>query len=231
MSMSARSVVYKIGRVTILLGLLACPSVAFAQEPTPAATSTEAATPTAAPPPADSALSPELSHRLDELDQRTRITERKLELAQEAAAQKEPKPSSLADEKGFGTTSADKSFELRIHGLLQVDAHRIFGSDDALLRDKVDTFLVRRARPIIDATVLGLVDLRFTPDFGNNTIAIFDAYLDAHPAPWLRLRAGKIKPPIGLERLQSDAYVPLAERALDQNLSAQRDVGAELWGD
>jgi phosphate-selective porin OprO/OprP len=229
MFLSARSSVYKIGRVTsFCVGLMcSCPALCFAQE----AAGAEAATPTAAPPPAGDTLSPELARRLDELDQRARITDRKLELAQEAAAQKEPKPSSIADDKGFGTTSADKSFELKIHAVLQVDARRIFGSDDALLRDKVDTFLVRRARPIVDATVLGLVDLRFTPDFGNNTVAIFDAYLDAHPAPWLRLRAGKFKPPLGLERLQADAYVPLAERALDQNLSAQRDVGAELWGD
>ena len=50
------------------------------------------------------------------------------------------------------------------------------------------------------------------PDFGNNTVALLDAYADLHPRPWLRLRVGKFKPPIGLERLQTDAYVPLPER-------------------
>ena len=44
----------------------------------------------------------------------------------------------------------------------------------------------------------------FVPDFGNNTVALFDAYADTHPFPWLRLRVGKFKGPVGLERLQSD---------------------------
>jgi phosphate-selective porin OprO/OprP len=63
------------------------------------------------------------------------------------------------------------------------------------------------------------------------TVQILDAYVDLHPRPWLRLRVGKFKAPIGLERLQSDADLPIVERALDQNLSSQRDVGVQLWGD
>ena len=71
----------------------------------------------------------------------------------------------------------------------------------------------------------------FVPDFGNNTVALFDAYADTHPFPWLRLRVGKFKGPVGLERLQSDADIVFVERALPQNLSPQREVGVELWGD
>ena len=51
------------------------------------------------------------------------------------------------------------------------------------------------------------------------------------PGQWLRLRVGKFKAPIGLERLQSDADLPFVERALDQNLSSQRDAASQLWGD
>jgi phosphate-selective porin OprO/OprP len=188
----------------------------------------EPAAPVAAPAPA---ISSELAARLDEIDQRSRIAERKLELAQEAAAQKPPSATVTAGENGFGISSPDKAFELKIHALLQIDGRRIFGSDDAALRDRVDTFILRRVRPILDATVLGLVDLRITPDFGNNTTALYDAYADVHPTPWLRLRAGKFKPPIGLERLQTDNYVPFIERGLDSNLSAQRDTGVQLGGD
>jgi phosphate-selective porin OprO/OprP len=243
---SARPSVYKIGRVTsLLIGLMCCcPALARAQEATRAAP-TDAATPAApgdaapapaapaeAPPaPAAATISPELERRLDDIDQRSRIVERKLvELAQEAAAQKVG-PRVVTGERGFSIGDADRQFELRMQGLLQVDGRRLFGSDDAALRDKTDTFLIRRARLYIDATVLGLVDARIMPDFGNNTVALLDAYADIHPTPWLRLRVGKFKPPIGLERLQTDAYVPLPERALDSNLSTQRDVGAELWGD
>jgi phosphate-selective porin OprO and OprP len=232
MSLLARHSVYKIGRVTsLIIGLACCPSLAFAQEPAPAAPEAPATPAPAAPAEAATTISPELARRLDELDQRTRITDRKLELDEEAAKAKPAETRVTTGERGFAIGDANREFELKLQGLLQVDGRRIFGSDDALLRDRTDTFLVRRARLYFDATVLGLVDARIMPDFGNNTTALLDAYADIHPAAWLRLRAGKFKPPVGLERLQTDAYVPLPERALDSNLSAQRDVGAELWGD
>jgi phosphate-selective porin OprO and OprP len=229
MSLSSRPSVYKIGRITILIaGLMCvCPALSFAQE---AGAADAASTSTAAPPPAPSELSAELARRLDELDQRARITDRKLELAQEAAAQKPPSDGVSADERGFVIKSGDKAFEIRLHGHIQLDARRAFGTTDYALQDK-DTFLVRRARLIFESTAIGLVDFRIMPDFGNNTTALYDAFLDAHPAPWLRLRAGKFKPPIGLERLQADNNLVFNERALDSNLSAQRDVGLELWGD
>jgi phosphate-selective porin OprO/OprP len=63
------------------------------------------------------------------------------------------------------------------------------------------------------------------------TVTILDAYVDIHPHEWLRFRVGKMKGPVGLERLQSDADLALLERALTQNLSSQRDIGAQLWGD
>jgi phosphate-selective porin OprO/OprP len=248
MFLPARQSVYKIGRVTSLIaGLIcACPALAGAQEAAPAPGPAPAPNPeapaAAAPAPATPApaataaapapaISPELERRLDDLEQRTRISDRKLELAAEAAAQKPPAARVVTGERGFAIGDADRQFELKLQGLLQVDGRRLFGSDDPVLRDRTDTFLVRRARLYFDATVLGLVDARLMPDFGNNTVALLDAYADLHPAPWLRLRVGKFKPPVGLERLQTDAYVPLPERALDSNLSAQRDVGAELWGD
>ncbi|HVU53264.1 MAG TPA: porin [Polyangia bacterium] len=216
-----------------MVGLVCCgPALASAQEATPPAPveATPAAPAEAAPAAAPPAISPELERRLDELEQRSRVTERKLELAQEAAAQKAG-PRVVTGERGFGIGDADRQYEIKLSGLLQVDGRRIFGSDDPALRDKTDTFLVRRARLYFDTTFLGFVDSRIMPDFGNNTVALLDAYIDLHPQPWARLRVGKFKPPIGLERLQTDAYVPLPERALDSNLSAQRDVGAELWGD
>jgi len=77
----------------------------------------------------------------------------------------------------------------------------------------------------------GFTDYRVSPDFAGGAAAVFDAYLDFHPWPWLRLRTGKFKTALGLERLQNDAYLEFNERALTQNLTPQRDIGAELWGD
>lgn len=224
MSVFASPSVYKIGRVASVLAATLCPCLAYAQE-APAA-----AAPAAAPPAAAPEISPELAQRLDEIDQRSRIVDRKLELIEEAAiAKKKEAPTFYADDKGFGLSSADKAFDLKIKALLQIDGRRFFDADPAL-QDK-DTFLPRRVRPTLEGTLLGLVDYRITPDFGNGQTQLLDAYLDAHPAPWLRLRVGKMKPPIGLERLQADQNVALPERALDANLTSQRDVGVQLWGE
>jgi phosphate-selective porin OprO/OprP len=105
-----------------------------------------------------------------------------------------------------------------------------FFLDDDLLQDR-DTFLIRRFRPTIEGTLFGLVDYRFLPDFAGGVTQVMDAYADVHPWEWLRLRVGKMKAPIGLERLQSDADLPIIERSLDSNLTTTRDVGVLLWGD
>jgi len=137
-------------------------------------------------------------------------------------------PIVTAEEAGFGISSRDGAYQVRIHGQLQVDGRAFFANP--ALRES-DTFLVRRARPTIEVTLAGLADALITPDFAGGTAQLYDAYIDLHPLPWLRLRAGKFKPPVGLERLQSDNNLVFTERALDQDLTAQRDIGAQLWGD
>ena len=216
MSDFARLIIYKIGRLTILSALLFAAGAARAQE-TPAAP--------ALPAPPD----PAVTARIDSLEQRTRTLEKQLAAAEAAANAPRSTTTFQTDEGGFAVTSADRQYQVRFKGLLQVDGRRIFG--DSALANTVDTFLIRRARPILAGTVLGLTDFNFTPDFGNGTTSLLDAYLDTHPFPWLRLRVGKFKPPVGLERLQADQDVTFNERGLSQNLSAQRDVGLELWGD
>jgi phosphate-selective porin OprO/OprP len=205
-----------------------------AQEPAPATLPGATAVPPvveAPPPPAavPSLTDPALKVRLDVLERKT--AELQLSLARAEAAAVGPRSTTTfqTDDGGFAITSGDRQYQLRFKGVVQVDGRRIFG--DEALGNSVDTYLVRRARPILAGTVLGLVDFNITPDFGNNTVALFDAYADIHPFPWLRLRVGKFKPPVGLERLQSDADITFVERALPQNLSAQRDVGLELYGD
>jgi phosphate-selective porin OprO/OprP len=86
-------------------------------------------------------------------------------------------------------------------------------------------------RPSIEGTLLKRVDFKFVPDFAGGTTQVFDAYIDVHPVAWLRFRAGKFKAPLGLERLQQDQDLPFMERALNQNLTSQRDVGVSVWGE
>jgi phosphate-selective porin OprO and OprP len=248
MDRSARQLVYRIGRCSILVVLGLASAAARAQDAPPAAPAPDGNPPTVAVPPslegqpasgagdreasAPPPVRPPWQDRLDEIDQRTRIVERQEELAREAAAAIVPaKPGAIiqTDENGFSISSPDRQYQIRFKGLIQFDGRRFFTSDSTLQNS--DTFILRRIRPILDGTLLGLVDFRISPDFGNNTTAILDAYIDVHPRPWLRLRAGKFKEPVGLERLQADQDMPFIERALDSNLSPQRETGLELWGD
>jgi len=173
--------------------------------------------------------SPAEAARLDEIEQLARIAARKHELLEEEASKRAKEaPRLTVDDNGFAIGLPDKSYVLRVRGLLQVDG-RFFAGSDTL--EASDTFLIRRFRPSLDGTLFSFADFRFVPEFAGSAVTILDAYTDLHPRPWLRLRAGKMKPPIGLERLQSDADLPLLERSLDQNLTPQRDVGVVLWGD
>ncbi len=184
--------------------------------------------PAAAPADATAPAAPQsVDLRLDELERRIEATALRLDQLGQPAA-KGNAAIVTAEEAGLGISSADRAYQVRIHGQLQVDGRRFFG--DSSLRD-ADTFLVRRARPTIEVTLAGLADALITPDFAGGSLQLFDAFIDVHPWRWLRLRAGKFKPPVGLERLQSDNVLVFTERALDQDLSAQRDVGAQLWGD
>jgi phosphate-selective porin OprO/OprP len=212
--------------VLIAGGLISVPALAQTP-PAPADTAPAAATPPAEAAPAAPPPAPAEAARLDGLELRTRQLEKALAAAKPVA--QAAGPIVQADEGGFSITSADRQYQVRLKGLLQVDGRRIF--DDDALGMNVNTFLIRRARPILAGTVLGLVDFNFTPDFGNNSVVLFDAYADIHPYPWLRLRVGKFKPPIGLERLQSDADMTFIERSLTSNLSASRDVGFQIYGD
>ena len=129
---------------------------------------------------------------------------------------------------GFRLRSADNSFQLRFRGLLQSDGR--FFVDDAT-HQGVDTFVLRRVRPILEATVFKFFDLRLTPDFGNGTTVLQDAYVDLRFRPFVKLRVGKQKQPFGVERLVSAGALPFVERALPTGVAGNRDIGAALYGD
>jgi phosphate-selective porin OprO/OprP len=129
---------------------------------------------------------------------------------------------------GFKARSADTNFVFQLRGLVQVDSRTFFR--DGVIQGN-DSVLLRRARPIFQGTFLGNMDFMFVPDFGGSSVQIFDAYLNYRHKPWLQLRAGRFKTPVGLEYLQSDPVTSFNERALPTALVPGRDVGIQLWGD
>lgn len=136
-------------------------------------------------------------------------------------------PTISAGKGGFLITSEDGDFVLRIRGYVQADS-RFFFEDQATA---IDTFTLRRVRPIFEATVYKYFDIRIMPDFGGGTTVIQDAYLDAKFNPAFKIRFGKTKGPVGLERLQSARDLEFVERSLVTNLVPNRDLGIQVFGD
>ena len=188
-----------------------------------------AETPAPAGAPANAATDPALQQRIDELEQQARITARKVEIDQEAAAQRaKDGPQAIAGRDGFGLRTADNQFVLRLRGLIQVDARAY---DSEVPGAAPDTFTLRRIRPTLEGTLFGKFGYRFTPDFGQGTTQIFDAYGEANFHPAFKLRVGKFKPPVGLERLQSASALGFVERYFPTNLVPTRDIGAQISGE
>jgi phosphate-selective porin OprO/OprP len=69
------------------------------------------------------------------------------------------------------------------------------------------------------------------PDFGEGRTVLQDGYIEARFTPAFKLRGGKFKPPVGLERLQSATEILFVERAFPTNLVPNRDLGIQLSGD
>jgi phosphate-selective porin OprO/OprP len=171
-----------------------------------------------------------LASRVDALDQQIKILQRLRELAADsaAAAAKAGQSATANAKDGFSLKSADGQYSLRIRGYAQADG-RFFVSDAAGAIP--DNFFLRRARPILEVTVGRHFGFRIMPDFGQGSTSLFDAYWEGKFDPAFTLRAGKFKPPIGYERLQSATDVSFAERGLPTNLVPSRDVGLQLGGE
>ena len=129
---------------------------------------------------------------------------------------------------GFTLQSEDGDFRLKLSGYVQADGRFVPGDESDVVTDQ---FVVRRARLILQGTVARYFDLYVDPDFGLGTVTLFDAYLDVRFTPKLRFRAGKLKTPFGIERLQSGQSTFFAERALPNNLVPNRDVGLQVHGE
>jgi phosphate-selective porin OprO/OprP len=165
-----------------------------------------------------------------DLDQRVRILERKLEIADENATTKAKEtPFVKVGSEGFQFGSTDKAFLIKIRGLIQADSRQFI---DDRAGNETNQFLLRRVRPILEGTLCRDFSFLITPDFASNGKAVlYDAYLDIAPWTFAKLRVGKFKPPIGLEHLQSDPYLTFAERGFPSLLVPSRDTGLQLFGD
>jgi phosphate-selective porin OprO/OprP len=164
--------------------------------------------------------------------------------ASPAASQPIPSFSNVAGwNDGFFMQSADGSFQLRITGQIQADYREFFQKVDSSTTANTavagspttgspDTFLIRRARLGIEATMMDYYEFRLLPDFAGSSIAksITDAYLNIHYWDEFQFEIGKFKQPFSYEELIQDRYVPTMERSMIDQLTPQRDEGAMIHG-
>lgn len=129
---------------------------------------------------------------------------------------------------GFFIQSDDGSFRLQIGMLLHVDGRYVPGDD----REAVtDSFLIRRARPSLRGRFAQRFDFLLAPEFAGGNLVLQDAYIDMVLSPAFRIRLGKSKTPLGLERAHSASNFLFFERGLPSALTPNRDVGIQVLGD
>jgi phosphate-selective porin OprO/OprP len=146
--------------------------------------------------------------------------------AQEAAPEAKPyKP--VEYKNGLQYESEDGNVMFRLGGYLQADANFFLDDEQEL---STDTFFIRRGRITFDASFWKRFDFRFMPDWSQGKTAIYDAYIDVKLSDTFKLRMGKAKAPLGIERLQSASNLIMVERALPTNLVPARDVGLQAQG-
>jgi phosphate-selective porin OprO/OprP len=192
----------------------------------------------------DSSELEELRALVQQLDQKVKILDRKGELAEETAVEKKKAtPIVKASEDGFGFESADGRNKIKFKALAQIDYRAFAGAESN--SDNTSGFDFRRIRPTIEGTVGGIYDFKFAPEFGENKTGtgtanagafkgdsgIVDAYIDARFKPWFQVQAGKFKPSVGLERLQSGSSTKFIERSFVSNaILPNRDLGVSVHG-
>jgi phosphate-selective porin OprO/OprP len=145
-----------------------------------------------------------------------------------AAATKEQatKPAAVS-RPGFIISTAHGD-HLTVGGYLHFEAREYGGKGSSAY---VNQFLFRRVRPVLEGTVHNHIDFRLMPDFAGGKAVVVDAWADLRYVPFFKLRLGKFKEPMSLERLQSSNATVLAERAFPVELAPNRNLGVQAFGD
>ena len=127
---------------------------------------------------------------------------------------------------GVSFISQDKNYALSLRGTIQIDSRNFINDKNGTGDNDV---LARRIRPVLEGRA-GNASFRFMPDLADKKIRVFDAHADYTIEDALKIRIGKFKPPVGLERLQSAADTFFIERGYANNLAPSRDLGVMLYG-
>jgi phosphate-selective porin OprO/OprP len=162
---------------------------------------------------------------LEETIRQLNTDTRKLEVPEEERGKARPV---AGYQDGFFVQSSDGSYQLKLGGYTHFDGRFFIDEEN---RDSTTQFTFRRARLDFTGTVAKYFKFRLMPDFAGSSLVLQEAWVDATYLPWAQIRAGKMKTPYGIERLQSATAIYFIERAISDNLVPNRDLGMELFGD
>jgi phosphate-selective porin OprO/OprP len=147
---------------------------------------------------------------------------------QQAGSATQTSPQIFAGPGGFSFQSADGANQIRFHGEFDFDGR--FYNDNLTPDGSRSTWLLRRARPILEGTFANIFDFRFNPDFAGGKSVIQDAFVAARFNPLFVVTAGKFKEPFGLERLQLSPNNRFIELGLPSDIVPNRDLGLQVSG-
>lgn len=123
--------------------------------------------------------------------------------------------------------SSDGSFETYIGGYGQLDFRGYQSSPIA----PPNTFLVRRARLILEGKVQRYYDFKIEGDFADTSNTILrDLFVRVHRIEELQLSFGQFRVPFSQEEIRSDAVQDFVERSLVNNLAPSRSPGIQASG-
>jgi phosphate-selective porin OprO/OprP len=129
-----------------------------------------------------------------------------------------------------GNGGAAYGLKLKLGGYLQGDGRYHFDEGSGAAAP-ADSLLVRAAVLTFDGTIGKIAAFRIQPDFGDGKAALLDGWVEILPVPELKVRVGKGKVPVGLERLQSSTELRFVETGLPTALTPNREPGAQLIGE
>jgi phosphate-selective porin OprO/OprP len=161
----------------------------------------------------------ELLARIEKLESELKILKRQIEIKTEDEDKKKAEAPivTASSKEGFSIKSQDENFKLKVRGYVQADGR--FFTDNKKDTGTTDVFTARRVRPIIEGTLFRDYDFHVLPSFDSGTAALQDAYIEYKYYPAAKVKAGKFKPPFGLERLQSITNISFIKiRSIPKNL-------------
>ena len=139
---------------------------------------------------------------------------------------KEAKEVKATYDDGLHFRTNDKSFDIRIGGLIQTDL-MLYEPHYPVKND----FDIRRARFFISGRLFRDFNFKFEGELeGASNNRLVDAYVNYEYFPHIKFQIGQFKEPYSLEQLIADKNLVFMERSMGFYLTPSRDVGFMVYG-